>query len=317
MQITSQDMSATDAFTSTVVGMLLCFIFFGGTLGQTIFYYRKFPCDSWTLKGLVTSLLLLDAVKAFLHAQLLWFWFVNHHADSNILLILPMSYTVHFIISTTCVFLVQGLYIRNIWALLTSRWYQIYATGVGVAMALMSLACGLVAAHDILSSSTDVEAIERVEVSGRIEGYSAVAVDVYITTVLCFIFHGARTGYEPTENLLLKLMAWTINRGILLFMIQLLVIVTVSTLFPYSSPQYRTHILNQYKPNGTQALDGIYCFAGTLNVNCALATLNGRSGGGDLITSRLSSFDAARSAASSVATGDESADDLHEQILEK
>ncbi|TFY52852.1 hypothetical protein EVJ58_g9779 [Rhodofomes roseus] len=187
------------------------------------------------------------------------------------------------------------------------RWYQNYVAGVGIALAIISLACGLgeplpdtvwkrfftesaifeVAAHDILTSINDVEAIQRVEVSGRIEGYTAVAVDVYITGALCFIFHRARTGYEPTENIIFKLMAFTINRGILLFVIQLLVIVT-------------------YKPNGTQALDGIYCFAGTLNVNCALASLNSRSGRGDLITSQLSSFDAP---SGSFTAGDDSVDD--------
>ncbi|KAH9916850.1 uncharacterized protein B0H18DRAFT_1214858 [Fomitopsis serialis] len=277
--------------------MLLCFIFFGGTLGQSIYYFRQFTRDGLTLKGLVVSLFLLDTVKAFLHAQLLSYWFVNHHSDASILLLLPLSYTVHFIISTTCVFLVQGLYIRNIWALLRGRWYQNYVTGVGVALATISLACGLVAAHDILTSISDVEAIQRVEVSGRIEGYTAVAVDVYITAVLCFIFHRARTGYEPTENLIFRLMAFTINRGILLFVIQLLVIVT-------------------YRPNGTQALDGVYCFAGTLNVNCALATLNARSGRGDLIASQLSSFDA-HSGTSPAGGHDESTDDLHDKLQRK
>ncbi|EPT02227.1 hypothetical protein FOMPIDRAFT_1047932 [Fomitopsis schrenkii] len=312
MQITAQDINATDAFTSTVVGMLLCFIFFGGTLGQTVYYLRRFPQDGFTLKVLVVVLLILDTIKAFFHGQLLWYWFVNHHSDSSILLLLPMSYTVHFIVSTTCVFLVQGLYIRNIWALLRTRWYQNYVTAVGVALASISLACGLVAAHDILSSINDVEAIQHVEVTGRLEGYTAVAVDVYITAALCFILNRARTGYTPTENLIFKLMAFTINRGILLLSDFHLRASTAALTAIYSVIQLL--VIVTYKPNGTQALDGIYCFAGTLNVNCALATLNGRSGRGELITSQLSSFDAGTSPSS---TKSDSMEDLTEQLQEK
>ncbi|PCH36978.1 hypothetical protein WOLCODRAFT_146499 [Wolfiporia cocos MD-104 SS10] len=119
------------------------------------------------------------------------------------------------------------------------------------------LVCSFVAAYDILSSSTDESAIARVQVSGRLQGYSALAVDVFITVSLYFILHGARTGHRPTEDILWKLIAYTVNRGILLFVIQLLAVVT-------------------YKSKGNQAMDGIYCFSGTLNVNTAMAALNGR-----------------------------------------
>ncbi|OSX57460.1 hypothetical protein POSPLADRAFT_1061671 [Postia placenta MAD-698-R-SB12] len=130
----------------------------------------------------------------------------------------------------------------------------------------------------------------RVEVSGRIQGYSALAVDAFITLSLCVILHRSRTGHKATENLISRVIAFVIGRAILIFLVQLLVIVT-------------------YKPNGTQAMDGVYCFAGTLNINTALATLNARrpplnatdiQASGDTSSSPITSFHVRRTSVSTI-----------------
>ncbi|KZT08257.1 uncharacterized protein LAESUDRAFT_757935 [Laetiporus sulphureus 93-53] len=244
-------------FTSTFVGMLLCFLFYGGTFSQTIYYFHNSNHDGAPLRVLVIFLWLMDTVKDFLHGQLLWYWFIANHSNPSALLLLPISYTVHFIITAATVLAVQCLYIRNIWTLLKNRPLRKPLTTIGALLTLLSFVCGLVTAYDILSSPTDIVAIERVNVPGRIQGYSVLAVDFYIAVCLCSIFHGARTGCQATEFVITKLIMWTINRAIALFAVQLFVIVT-------------------YKPNGTQAMDGVYCFSGTLTVNVALATLNSR-----------------------------------------
>ncbi|EED80249.1 predicted protein [Postia placenta Mad-698-R] len=111
------------------------------------------------------------------------------------------------------------------------------------------------------------------QVSGRIQGYSALAVDAFITLSL-------------TENLISRVIAFVIGRAILILdasLVQLLVIVT-------------------YKPNGTQAMDGVYCFAGTSTLNARRPPLNATDiqASGDTSSSPITSFHVRRTSVSTI-----------------
>ncbi|OBZ70360.1 hypothetical protein A0H81_09824 [Grifola frondosa] len=127
---------------SILAGVILGWIFYACTCGQSIYYARKYPNDRLPLKLLVACLWLLDTSTIILDTQFFWYLAIEHHGDPDVLPVPNTFIAAFFLISlTNCI--VQCYFVFNIWRLLSRRWYRLPALIMGLTLAVTSLAGGI------------------------------------------------------------------------------------------------------------------------------------------------------------------------------
>lgn len=244
------------------VGTMLATWLYGCSLAQTMYYMKTYSKDRIYLKILVATLFLLDTIRTAAYIQMTWVWLIIGHANPVVVLVLPRSIAAVEISSVTSILellLVQSFFISNIWRLLKSTRWRIPLSLIAATLSITSAGGNAAVLYFETSHKTfsNIEAYEQV--AGIVEVVSTFATDLYINVSLLIILYQQRTGLRRTERMLAKLSTYTMQRGTLLVIVQLL------------------SFINLGKNNSMPLIaDTIHVMAPLLYTNTLLAVLNVR-----------------------------------------
>lgn len=126
------------------------------------------------------------------------------------------------------IFLVQCFYIYNTWILLLDQWYRIPHSIVALILAITSLVAAIGVVYDAEVHPSFVNTTGKTA-DATSETLATLVTDIYITISLCLILRGGKPRQQRTRYLISKLILYTIHRGILTTIVQLLVFVKYGT----------------------------------------------------------------------------------------
>lgn len=178
---------------------------------QTWYYFTRYSSDPWHNKFLVGAIFLSDSVHQALITHTVYTYLVTDFGNANDLEKLVWSLSVEVLFNGITGFMVQSFF--------TMRVYHVSNKNV---IATASVLC-LVIAEFIIVVAYVAKAVKLTTFSQVPElkplsmSVNAVAAagDVLITVFLCTFLQRSRTGFHQSDNLINRLMLFSINTGLL------------------------------------------------------------------------------------------------------
>ncbi|KZT65770.1 hypothetical protein DAEQUDRAFT_731067 [Daedalea quercina L-15889] len=215
-----EQLNLSQSIGSTFVGAgIFSAVFYGFANAQLAYYYHHYArSDKWSLKGLIFLLWVLDTISTIGDIYIVWFYVVKGHGSLSILLVIPKIFGLEFATLTMTISIVQLFYIYGIWHMLLDipRELKVVVTAVPAILSLLSLSMGLVTAHLEVANAYNIsKTLLAARVPTLTKVWSAAAADVYICVVLSWLLYQKRTGLRHTDNMIQRLIAYIVHRGIL------------------------------------------------------------------------------------------------------
>ncbi|KZT67319.1 hypothetical protein DAEQUDRAFT_758194 [Daedalea quercina L-15889] len=241
---------------------------YGFACAQFIHYSRHYLSkDKSITKVLVVFLwqvrLLLDTTMTTSDMSIGWFYFVQRHGDVSGPLVLPKQYELEYAATAVTTCLVQMFYVHEIWQLVRAmpRKIQWIIVLFPMLLSLLSLAFALVGVHVTASHNWIISKTLPPNIgwtTSRV--WTAAVADIYITVVLSWALKKKKTGFKNSDRMINRLITYTVNRGVLLSVVQITLCGTY---------------LGSIKQN-TMVWAIFHIAGGKIYVNSMLAVLNAR-----------------------------------------
>ncbi|KDQ52635.1 hypothetical protein JAAARDRAFT_39883 [Jaapia argillacea MUCL 33604] len=205
----------SEAFTNTFGMMLISFFLdavlfgIGGLLAFQ--YFRLFPEDPWRVKIIVATLLFLMTVHITTFFDWVYWDLITIFGDFPRLDVMPRTALVQLLAIYVSAFISQCFFATRVYKL--SR-KNIWFTAIIMSLALTQIISGIIQTTLSGLGGTFSHLVTTEKVT-TIQSAATAACDFSITVILCWVFHGSRTGIQRTDTLLDKLMIYAINRGAL------------------------------------------------------------------------------------------------------
>ncbi|TFY76857.1 hypothetical protein EWM64_g7154 [Hericium alpestre] len=203
---------ALDAtFGAMFIGVVIGASLYGVTCLQTWSYYREYPTDTWQLKALVGTVWALDTVHQALITMSLYQYLISNYFNPTYLSQLNKAILVEVIFNGLTAILVQSFFILRIYRLSNRNLWITIPISL-VALAQLSVMCAYAAKGLQLKLFAQLDEIKGLTVS--INSTTA-ATDIAIAFVLVLLLNRSRTGFRRSDNIINKLMIFSVNTGLL------------------------------------------------------------------------------------------------------
>ncbi|KAJ8469624.1 hypothetical protein ONZ45_g16830 [Pleurotus djamor] len=193
--------------------MIDCFLF-GITLSQTVVYFRQYPNDKAILRYLVWFSLIVDTFHMVMVAEVVHFWYIycrlpeRYEGLPSFHWALGASIIGTYLITSA----VQCLYILRVSALNGAKAVIIALS----ALSILQLVFGFVLWGDLTVAKSLAAVHETMgQIGGSIELAATTVCDIGISVSLWYYLHRGRSGFARTENVVNKLILYTVNIGFL------------------------------------------------------------------------------------------------------
>ncbi|TFY70045.1 hypothetical protein EVG20_g2896 [Dentipellis fragilis] len=200
-------------FGAMFIGVILAATLYGVTCLQTWSYFRDYPEDTWRIKTLVLAVFISDTVHQALITQSVYEYLVTHYFDPTYLGLINRTLLIEVLFNGFTAVMVQSYFILRIWRLSKGKlWLALPVVAFAIAQFLVTIiytAKGLK-----LTGFDEMTDVVFQALSISING-TTVATDVSIAAILCGLLHGSRTGFRRTDNMINKLMIFSVNTGLL------------------------------------------------------------------------------------------------------
>ncbi|KAL1662703.1 hypothetical protein EV121DRAFT_263720 [Schizophyllum commune] len=194
-----------------LIGLIISCALYGLNFLQIYIYFRAYPSDSWWLN-------VLDTAGTALSGHGVYTYLIKHFGDPTAIAQID-----------TCV----ESQITNVITLIASPSHFASAVAAGRNLkwaafliwfiALVSFSFGTAAvANNFLTAHFEGLTMKNARIISGFALGGAALCDIVITTALCMFFWRSKTGFKPTDNILDKLLIFTINRGGISFAVQVL-----------------------------------------------------------------------------------------------
>ncbi|KAK7035184.1 hypothetical protein R3P38DRAFT_3312228 [Favolaschia claudopus] len=236
---------------SMLLGVIFSAILYGISLLQCLFYFTRYKRDPIYLKVIVTLTLFLDTFHLSLVVHTLYHYLISNYYQREALRLMIWSVSLEAVPTGLTAGLVQitptsyRFYAYRIWRM-SHRNY--FATGFVLVLVLATNACGTAWALTI-----------------TINALSAAA-DVYITAMMCLMLRQSNPESVETKSMVNKLIAFTINTGLICAVASLISLILSPRTLIYAS---------------------FYFCIGRMYSNALLASLNART----IIRGRITGVD--------------------------
>ncbi|KAH9916882.1 uncharacterized protein B0H18DRAFT_1123950 [Fomitopsis serialis] len=221
-------------------GVALSVMLYGITLGQVTYYFKTYQEDPPQMRLMVAILLGCETVKVAMNVKLFWLSLILHRADNFSFI---RTLTIQTVFSYVVMFIVQCFYIFNIKIILARKWYCRPVIYFAVLLSVGSLVIGCT----MVNYEAYNHPVNAFDVAGQTQMFAlsspivTQAADVWIAASLCYGLYGARSGYDATRNILVRLIMYTANRSLLLCLLQAIQVVIWS--LPVSSVHGATSLI--------------------------------------------------------------------------
>ncbi|TBU32163.1 hypothetical protein BD311DRAFT_817208 [Dichomitus squalens] len=177
-----------------------------------LYYFTRYPNDPAYLKLLVAAVTTSDTIHQALITHSVYWYLVTEYGNPKALTMLVKTILVEVVVQGFTGFLVQGFFTMRVWKLSKGKLYLVIPVAVMVLTELgMTLAYGIISLSR-LETFADLAQIKSV--SACMNVFAAVP-DVTIAAILCTILHRSRTRFSKSNTLINRLIAFSINTGLL------------------------------------------------------------------------------------------------------
>ncbi|KAJ3502568.1 hypothetical protein NLJ89_g8830 [Agrocybe chaxingu] len=214
-----------------LIGVYLSCIFYGLTLLQTYQYFHRYWArDKMYLYVLVTVLTVLDTVATVANMYSMWHYLIENYGDP--VTILPVHWTISLSLAATLgiEFLVKSFYGYRLWICgalngIHTILFALVTVGVGIAYIYLIAKNG---------SLFYLPKITHLVVTALVFSLGA---DILIASSITFLLMKGRNNTSQTDDILRKLITYTINTGLLTVICTLMTLILAQA---YSHTFYDT-----------------------------------------------------------------------------
>ncbi|KAJ7440251.1 hypothetical protein FB451DRAFT_1300620 [Mycena latifolia] len=250
---------------SMLLGVLVSAVLYGISLLQCLFYFTRYHRDPLYLKALVAVTLFLDSMHLAFVVHTIYHYLITNYYQHDTLEVMVWSVSLEALPTGVTAALVQSFYAYRVWRM---SHHNVILTGIILVLVFATSACGTAWVVLALKAGTYERLLSISPLTISINALST-AVDVIITTTLCFMLRQTRPASLETETMINRLILFTINTGLLTSLCAIASLISL-----IASP--RTLIYASF-----------YFCIGRLYSNSLLASLNART----VIRGRINDID--------------------------
>ncbi|KAN0135363.1 hypothetical protein V8E53_006928 [Lactarius tabidus] len=198
-----------DTLGAALIGFLVSTVLFGLTLGQTwLYYWYYWTKDRKALKIFIAFITILDTILTIITAYAMYWYLIpnfgNVAAGHKWVLSVQANMTA---ISATAV---ELYYARRIYVVSQT----IFPALVIVILCILGNVLGFYVAAKQLTTQVNVR-YKTLIAFGYLGMGETIVVDVLITAMMTWALYRKKTGFARTDSVIMTLMAYTINTGLL------------------------------------------------------------------------------------------------------
>ncbi|KAJ3572735.1 hypothetical protein NP233_g2895 [Leucocoprinus birnbaumii] len=199
----------------------------------------------------------VDTLHQAVITYLIYYYVVTNYFNPLVLDTQIWAFSIQSLFEIIPCAMVQSFFLMRIWRLSGKKVYLVVLPGL---LIVAKMVLGLVwigLCYNIKSISTAEARFGHI--SATINGLAA-AGDILLSSTMVVLLHQARTGIRQSDNMLAKLMVYTINTGVITSLCSIVTLIVAVVL------------------NKTFIYGAFYFCTGRLYVNTMLASLNARQG---------------------------------------
>ncbi|KAH0588494.1 hypothetical protein H2248_004328 [Termitomyces sp. 'cryptogamus'] len=223
-----------------LAGAMISFALWGITCSQTMYYFRVYPGDHRFLKALVAILFIMESVHLASVAQTVHVDFIVYKMPEKTFEALNITLGTGFfeLITTIIVTAVQSFYAWRVYHLSNGhRWQKPLVTFI-LATSLVQLGTGLtVVAIEFMGPPVEFMRAVVPRISYSVESTMVITCDLTISISLVYFLNKMRTGFRTSENVINRLIIFSMSTGMLTGILAICQLVTYYT-FPPTSELY-------------------------------------------------------------------------------
>ncbi|KAF9496283.1 hypothetical protein BDN71DRAFT_1446455 [Pleurotus eryngii] len=201
-------------------GLIVSCPLYGLSIAQAIFYYRMYAGDPRLIKGFIALLMVLETAHTLLIAHASNVWYLR----AALAFVLPKSLLASGYIAYVVISLVQMAYMVRVYRISAgNKWIPVILSS----MSLLQLICGC-GMNTTLALNVGLISIHHssAEIFGGLQLAASVVCDVLITGSLVWYLRRGRGAFKQTQNLVDRLVIYSINIGLVTSMLSLVAMIT-------------------------------------------------------------------------------------------
>ncbi|KAI0786218.1 hypothetical protein C8Q75DRAFT_808618 [Abortiporus biennis] len=215
---------------SDVLGGLLVTIFVAGVLygvnvAQTYMYWLTSDGDTMYIKCLVASVFIVETFHTVMCFHMAYYYSILKAGDLASIAQIVWSAGLTVFGEITIVCLVQSFYLRRIW-ILSKR--NVWLTGFTFVVLFVRVGFGI--ASGIFTYTLPLwqsfREHEAVQITVTVGLGLSVAIDMLIAFTLMYFLQKGKTGFKETDNVIHKMIAFSVNTGLLTGIVSLAIVLT-------------------------------------------------------------------------------------------
>jgi len=251
-----------DINSAFVVGFIAACILFGITCSQTVYYYRSYPGDTMAWKLMVGTLFVFELAHLMLVAVAGHHLYLVGKLPENYALVgfVQPTFSAGFALTVIITSIVQTFYSTRVWAVSHGKTLGKIAVGFILSLSFIQFVVGLVVTAYLYISPSESELhLLRDTVLYSVQLVAAMTCDIIISVSLVYFLDQSRSGFRLTENVVDRLIIYSVNVGLVTSAMAILTFVTFHAF-----------------PNGT-VFSAFTEIISKFYVNSLLVTLNSRN----------------------------------------
>ncbi|KAJ4471537.1 hypothetical protein J3R30DRAFT_1091448 [Lentinula aciculospora] len=202
-------------------GVIFSVGLFGISIVQ-LWTYINLSRDRWMFRVVVITVFLMDMTTTYLDIGLLHNYLISHFGDLSIFSSYSDLLDLEILFTALIVFVVDMYFASRVYLLKQVHWsVVVFIVGTNVIALLLSIFSVIISFHSALFARLGFTAKDN-EIIVALENAVTTICEVVATVALAWSLHSSKTGVPRTDNILLKLHTYTITRGVLLTIVQIL-----------------------------------------------------------------------------------------------
>ncbi|KAL5483639.1 hypothetical protein ACEPAI_8871 [Sanghuangporus weigelae] len=194
-----------------LIGGFVSIFLYGVTCLQVFIYYQRYPRDKRTVKNFVYLIWAIDSFDAALTVQICYYYLVSNYANPLAISSPLWSLKLHVLITSVSDFIVRSLFVRRIYTL--SHGNKLIAVGILV-LSVIDLVVGIIITVRAFGIPT-FAGLTAVDKLFYLNFATNIAADMTVAFILSYYLWINKTGSRSTDSLVVKLIIYTVNTGVI------------------------------------------------------------------------------------------------------
>ncbi|KAF9483932.1 hypothetical protein BDN70DRAFT_873049 [Pholiota conissans] len=193
------------------IGVVAAAMLYGVSFVQAWYYFMKYQQDVWYIKALVGSIWFFETVHQALISHTVYYYVVTNYNNPNVLDKIVWSILLEVLFNGLIGLLVQGFLALRVWRLSGNN---LPLTVVVGCLVLAGFGCSVAFTAQSMQLQTWAQ-LERLKGLSMAVNLLGAITDVLITAALFVFLQRSRTGFKKSDNMISKLIAFTVSTGLL------------------------------------------------------------------------------------------------------